>query len=284
MMTNEKREENKIRRRVNIKKTLIISFSIILLIILGIIVSIYLSNENFRNWVDVNILRKDITSTDISSIDLDTDKNNQIFCYSKYVCILNDKNLKLYNNLGEDVSELSVDINTAIFDSNEKYLAMAEKNGQGFCVILDKTYLWREKTDGEILQIHVNKNGYVALVTTDTTFKSIITIYDSEGNQLLRKFLSSTRVIDVEIYNDNKYVALAEVDTSGTLIQSNIEIISIEKAQQNSDDAIIYSNKAETSKMIVNIESQDKGNLICVYNDSVNVITNRGRKTINRIK
>ena len=283
-MTNEKREENKIRRRVNIKKVLIISFSIILLIILGIIVSIYLSNENFRNWVDVNILGKDITSTDISSIDLDTDKNNQIFCYSKYVCILNDKNLKLYNSLGEDVSELSVDINTAIFDSNEKYLAMAEKNGQEFCVILDKTYLWREKTDGEILQIHVNKNGYVAIVITGTSYKTVISMYDPQGKEMFKTYLSSTRVIDAEIYNDNKYVALAEVDTSGTLIQSNIEIISIEKAQENVDDAIIYSNKAETSKMIVNIESHDKGDLICVYNDSVNVITNRRRKRINRVK
>ena len=57
----------------------------------------------------------------------------------------------------------------------------------------------------------------------NTTYKSIITLYDSNGKQLLRNFMSSTRVIDVSISNDNKYLAFAEMDTSGTVIKSTIQ-------------------------------------------------------------
>lgn len=268
----EEKEEYQIKRELNIRKIIITSIIVILIIAIIVIFSLYIAEENFRKWADINILRKDITSEDVVTIDLSVDKNNQIFCYNKNICILKEKNLKIYNASGENTTDISVDINTALFASNDKYLAIAEKRGQEFCVISDKSYLWKQKVDGEILQINVNKNGYIALVTTDTTYKSIITIYDSNGTQLLRNYLSSTRVIDVSISNDNKYVAFAEMDTSGTLIQSNIKVISIEKAKTNSEESIIYTKEAEASKMIIKIQYQEKDELICVYNNSINMI------------
>ena len=271
-------DEEKYQRELNIRKIVITSIIAIFLIAIIVIFSLYIAEESFRKWVDVNVLRKDIASENVASIDLNVDKNNQIFCYNKYICILNEKNLKLYNQSGENITDISVDINTALFSSNDKYLAIAEKNGQEFCVITDKSYSWRQKVDGEILQIYINKNGYVALVTTDTTYKSIITVYDQTGKQLMRNFLSTTRVIDVTISNDNKNVAFAEMDTSGTLIKSSVKIISIEKAQTKSDESIIYSKEASTSKMILKIQYQDKNDLVCVYDDGINIVKD-GKET-----
>ena len=265
-------EEEKIIRELNIRKiVMIIIIGIIAVAIIGIF-SLYIAEEDFRKWVDISILRKDVTSENVATIDLNVDKNNQIYCYNKYICILNEKNLKLYNQTGENITDISVDINTAIFSSNDKYLAIAEKNGQEFCVITDKTYSWRQKVDGEILQVNINKNGYVALITTDTTYKSIITVYDQDGKQVMRNFLGSSRVTDITISNDNKFVAYAELDTSGTLIKSSVKIISIEKAQAKSEDFIVYEKEADISKMIIKVQYQEKNNLICVYDDSINII------------
>ena len=269
---NEEKKEYQIKRELNIRKIIITILIIVLILAIIIIFSLYIAEESFRKWVDINVLRKDISSESVVTIDLNVDKNNQIVCYNKYIGILNEKNLKLYNSVGENITDISVDINTAIFSSNDKYLAIAEKNGQELCLISDRTYTWRQKVDGEILQIYVNKNGNVVLVTTDTTYKSIITVYDNTGKQLMRSFLSSTRVIDIAISNDNKYVAYAEIDTSGTLIKSSVKVISIEKAQTNSNESTIYSKEADTSKMIIKIQYQEKGELICVYDDSINMI------------
>ena len=265
-------KEEKIIRELNIRKiVMIIIIGIIAVAVIGIF-SLYIAEEDFRKWVDISILRKDVTSENVATIDLNVDKNNQIYCYNKYICILNEKNLKLYNQTGENITDISIDINTAIFSSNDKYLAIAEKNGQEFCVITDKTYSWRQKVDGEILQVNINKNGYVALITTDTTYKSIITVYDQDGKQVMRNFLGSSRVTDITISNDNKFVAYAELDTSGTLIKSSVKIISIEKAQAKSEDFIVYEKEADISKMIIKVQYQEKNNLICVYDDSINII------------
>ena len=268
------------KKQIDAKKTITVIFVGIVIICMVVLATLYFANENFRNWADINIFRKDITEKDIASIDLDIDKNNQPFCYSKYVCILNDRTLNLYNSSGQEISEISVDINTAIFATDNKYLAIAEKDGQEFCVIFDKTFLWRGKVEGQILQIHINKNGYVALITTDMIYKSIITVFDSSGKELLKDRLSSTRVVDVSIKDDNKYVAFAELDTSGALIQSNIKVISIEKAEKNAEEAIVYTHQAGTSKMVVNIEYQSKGNLVCVYDDSVDILDGENNQEI----
>ena len=275
-----KMKEEKIERQFDLKKTIIVSLIGILLISIITLIVIYFIREDFRKWVDITILRKNLISEDVNTIDLNIDKNNQIYTYGKYVCILNDKNLNLYNSNGENITEIPININTALFTSNDKYLGIAEKNGQEFCVIFDKSYLWSGKVDGEILQIHINKNGYVAIVSTDTTYKSTITILDSQGKEIVKRFLSNTRIVDVSISEDNKFVAYAEMDTSGTLIQSNIVIMSVEKAKEQPEEAIIYTYNAKTSKMIIKIKYQTKGNLICVYDDSVDIINNNSSTEI----
>lgn len=269
---DEEKKEYQIQREINIRKIIITGIVVVLILAVVIIFSLYIAEEGFRKWVDINVLRKDISSESVATVDLNVDKNNQIVCYNKYIGILNEKNLKIYNSAGENITDISVNINTAIFSTNDRYLAIAEKNGQELCVISDKTYLWTQKVDGEIQQICVNKNGYVILVTTDTTYKSIVTVYDNSGKQLMRNFLSSSRVTDVSISDDNKYLAYSEIDTSGTLIKSSVKIISIEKAQSNSAESTIYTKEAETSKMILKIQYQENGELVCVYDDSINIV------------
>lgn len=266
-------------RSKKIKKFPIILTLIILII--GITVSIlYVAQEGFRNWVDIYILRKDITEEDIIAIDLDTDKSNQIYVYNKYIAILNNQVIKLYNNYAEEITSINVNINKAIFDANEKYLAIAEEGGGEICLILDKTYLWSNKTEGEILQIHVNRNGYVAVITKDSTYKSILTLYNSDGTQLFKSYFSSTKVVDISISNDNKYIAIGEIDSSGVIIKSNVKILSVEKAKQGNKDAFVYTYNAENGRLLTNVKYQSKGKIVCMYDNSIDVIQNEQNREV----
>jgi len=260
-------------------------FLIMFLLIIVVTTSIlYICQENFRNWIDINILRKNITEEDIIEIDLDTGKSNQVYVYNKYIAILNNQVIKLYNNYGEEVSSIEVNINKALFDSNNKYLAIAEHGGGEIYLILDKTYLWSNKIEGEILQVHVNRNGYVAIITKDSTYKSILTLYNSDGTQLFRSYFSDTRIVDVSISNDNKYIAIGEVDSTGALIKSNVKILSVEGAKKGKKDAIFYTHNAEDGKLLTNVEYQTKGQIACMYDNSMEIIYEEENKQILNIE
>ena len=136
-----------IQKETKVKRIVIITSIICIAIAIIVINLIYFVNQKFRKWVDISILQKNVTTKDITTIDLDANKNNQIYCYNKYICILNEKNLKIYNQSGLNIKDISININTAIFNSYDKYLAIAERNGQEFCVIYDKEVLFNEKIE-----------------------------------------------------------------------------------------------------------------------------------------
>ena len=141
-------------------------------------------------------------------------------------------------------------------------------------MVEDKAIAWESQVEGNISQVYVNKNGYVAIIMSETSYKSVIQVFDPDGNPLFKKYLPSTIAVDVSISNDNKYLAIAEVDTSGTIIQSNIRVISIEKAKTDPSNSEEKNYKSEQNKLIVNIEYQDKDRIICMYTDTINIIEN----------
>lgn len=270
-MEEEKNEINE-KREIGIRKKVIVSISVIVVLSIFVVILLYVFNSEFREIIDMNVLKKNVSTENVPTIDLDINKTNQLCVYSKYIAILNEKKVYLYNNYGETVAEIPVDINNAIFASSNKYLAIAEDGGKNFYLFLETTYLWSGTIDGEIKQIHVNQNGYIAIVTTDATYKSIITLYDQEGKEIFKKYLSSTRVIDVGMSKDNKYLAIAELDTSGTFLQSTVEVISVEDVAKNSEKSVIYSYSADRGKLITKIKYQDRNRLACMYDDHVQVI------------
>ena len=97
---------------------------------------------------------------------------------------------------------------------------------------------------------------------------------------MFKTYLSSTRTADVAISNDNKHLAIAEVDTSGTMIQSNIKIISIEKASADPTNSLENTYQGEADKLITNIKYQDKDRLVCMYTDNIHIIENNQDTTL----
>lgn len=258
-----------------IKKIAIIIF-LSLIIIAGIIIaSLYITDENFREKFDIYILKKEITEDNSAQIVLNSGETQHICAYDKYIGVLSKSTLMLYNNSGEEVSKLNTMISNPIFEKNNKYLCLAEKNGQKIYLINDTNIVWEKEVEGKITDVNVNKNGYVSVIVTGTSYKTVIITIDEKGKEIFKTYLASTSVITTDISTDNKYLAIAEIDSSSAIIQSNIKIISIEKAKTDPTNSIIYTYKAENNELIVDIKYQDKEKLICLYDNSVHLIEDK---------
>lgn len=265
----DKQEEKKINQKR------IIGITILLIIIISIltIYLIYANNVEFRKYMDENILNKNIETSDLKSIEINDYDKSHIFAYSRYVAILKDNTLKTYNDKGNQEKELTIQITTPIVESTDKYLVLAEQNSSKIYMLEDTSLVWTKDLEGNISRITVNENGYVAVVLSGTTYKSVIIVFDDKGTELFKTYLSTTMATSISISNNNKYLSYAEVNTSGTLIKSNIKTISIEKAKQTPIDSIINTYNAEFNNLIVDIKYQNN-NLICMYDEAIHRIKN----------
>lgn len=259
-------------KKVN-KKKLTISLIIgIILIAIIILTIVYVNNKETRNWIDKNIFRKEKTQNNLPSIEIEESDNSSIYAFNKYIGILNKNNFDIYDNTGKKENTLTIEVTKPIFRPNNRYLAIAEDKGQKLYLIADKDILWEKNVEGNISQVVVNKNGYVAVTIVDTLYKSTIIMYDNKGEELFKTFFKSTRVVSTSISEDNKYLGIAEIDTSGTMIKSNIKIIPIEEGKNNPENSIKSVYNGENNELITNIKYQEKDKLLCMYTDKITVI------------
>ena len=259
-------------KTLNKKKVIFSIIILIIIIVLVIVSSLYITNTSFRETMDKYVFRKSITENNLDYIEIDTENSPNIFAYDKYIVTLEKNTLTQYSQSGKKEGSLEIQVSDPIFDAEGKYLVVAEKNKQKIYLIYNDNIVWEKDIEGNISKINVNKNGYTSVIISGTTYKSVIAVYDKEGKELFKTYLSSTVAVDSSISEDNKYMSFGEVNTSGTLIQSSIKTVSIEKAKQTPSDSIINTYDAEQNDLLINIQYQDKNRLICMYNSSIHII------------
>ena len=278
---SEKNTENKPKKINNNKIKIIVTAIIAVIIILMII--LYSTVTPVRKFFDKYIFRKIVSEEKLVSIQLDYDSNVNIIGYNKYICVLAENKLKQYQASGNLANEIKLEISNPIYNVNNRYLVIAEKGSSKFYLVADNKIAWEKEVDGNISKVDVNRNGYVTIILTGTTYKSVIVTYDSKGNELFKTYISKSLALDATISSDNQSMAFAEIDTSGTQIQTTIKIISIEKAKAN-DDYITYTYLAPSNSLITNIEYQNKNKLVCIYDDSIHVIENNQDQEIMKLQ
>lgn len=252
------------------KKKMIIFISICSIAFIFLVLSIiYSFSSSFRAFIDIYIFRKQIKSDSLATIEISSNEDQYYYAYDKYIAVLNKNVLYTYSSSGEVSEENDINISSPIFSSNNKFLSIAENGGSNLYLISGNKVAWQKTVDGNISKINVNRNGYVSVILSGTSYKSVIVLFNSKGNELFKTYLSSNIAIDTDISNDNKYLSIAEIDYSGSIIKSMVKNISIEKAKTDPTNSVIHNYELTENTLLTNVKYQDKNNLICMCNDGI---------------
>ena len=263
------------KKQLNSKKIIIVAVSAVIIITFIVLFCLYMGNRSFRDFTDKYIFMKNVTENNVVAISIDESENNNVYTYDKYISILSQNTLVGYNKFGNKEYELKMQVSNPIVDINNQYLLIGEKQGKKLYLVAGDNIVWEQELDGNISRVSVNKNGYVSVILSGTSYKSIIQVFDNNGKSLFKTYLNMTAV-DSDISSDNKNLSFVEISTNGTLVQSMIETISIPKAkeQDTSSNSIIYKVKMPSDKVPLNLKYHDGNKLICMFNDSIVLIKN----------
>ena len=88
----EKKEENS-EKTLNKKKVALTISVIIIICIMIVLSSIYITNIAFRNFIDTNIFKKNITENNATVIQIEKEKNPYFYAFDKYVVKLEENTL-----------------------------------------------------------------------------------------------------------------------------------------------------------------------------------------------
>lgn len=258
--------ENSIKNKNEVSKILVF---VAIAFLIVFFTARYATDEEFRTLIDVNILKKEITESTLNSIEVDLEANPKIFAYDKYISIFSKNKLCEYDSSGVKVADLDINISVPLIHTNGKYAVMAEKDGQNIYLISGGQIIWKNSVEGNISDVNVNENGYVSIIIKNTTYKSVIAFIDPTGLEVFRTYLWANYALCTSISTNNKYLAIGEVDYSGTILKSFVKIVSVEKAQSDPKNSMIYTYESDNGEVITDINYQDKEIATCMFNTYV---------------
>lgn len=267
-------------KKLNKKKIVMVVIVFVLIVLIAVFGTLYEKNKSVRNFFDKYIFAKEKYENDFPKIFIDSDSSQNIFAYKNNILILKNNVLTFYNKNGHETDTVDVEISNPIFKSSGNYICIAEKQGKKIYVLSDKNVVWQKELEGNISNIAINENGYLAVAITGETYKTVIKTFDNKGTGLFTQFFSSTYILDMDISQDNKYLALAEVNLSGILIQSNIKITSMEKAANEEKDSTVYTKAGNAGDLIISLKYQNKDLLTCVYDNHIETIKDGQDSTV----
>lgn len=259
-------------RIINKKKIAVTTTIAVILIIILIFILFYFFNKNFRKWADMHILMKTITEGKLSSIEIDSSEELSVYAYDKYIAIINVDKLEIYNSSAKKISSIDVNLDNPTFESKGRYMVIGDKGKQRVYLVSGTRIIWNSQVDGSISRVSVNENGYVSVISTSGTYKSIIAVFNPSGEQLFKTFIPTNTIVDSTISSDNKYLSFAEIDTTKTIIQSIVKTQSIKEAMESSNNSIINTYEMPANSLIVSLKYQGSKNLLCMCDDGIQLI------------
>lgn len=240
---------------------------IIFIVISIILFSLYLGVENFRKFVDEKVIKKEIEENSSKSTYLLTGNKSNVIPTLDNIYTVQSGQLKSYDKYGIEKNSERVSISNPIFDSSDKYATISEKQSISFYLLEDGKVKWEKKVDTPIVGIKVNKNGYVAVMSENNIYKAVVTVFNNKGDKLFKTYVSDSYGMSASISNDNKYLVIGSVNYSKTIANSNIKIVSMEKAKTDPDGAII--NEYNIGKLLIDIKIKDGGEVIGQFSNSI---------------
>ena len=166
------------------KRPKIILISIICIFLLTLLtIAIYRNSESFRSFMGRHILGREVHENNLPEITIN--RNTNIYAHNGRIITLEQNTLRGYNRSGNEDFNLSVRIADPIFVSEGRFLIVAERGGNVIYLISGRNILWQKELEGDIDNITVNRNGYVAISMSDTTFNTVIETFNSERSKVI---------------------------------------------------------------------------------------------------
>lgn len=134
------------------------------------------------------------------------------------LAVVSATGLQVFDQSAREVFDETFDMKTPTLCSGGQTCAAYDMGGTTLCVFDAGGVKKRLTTDGKIISVSVNKNGYLALSTQQSGYKGLVTVYDPGGNEIYKWFSAAGYVLAAEVSPDNKGMAALTLDDSGSRV------------------------------------------------------------------
>lgn len=206
-----------------------------------------------------------------SDIEFDTGGQYRLYPYGKNILLLNNSGIKLVNNKGEDVWSQSYTLTNPMVDISGQYMLLADLDGNNTLNLFDDSgeNILTYPIDSDILSAKLNKKRQSAVAIGEEGYKGSVVVYNKKAEEIFKWNSGEGYITDVDISNDGKYVAVAQMMSDRDEVYSKVHVINISNGKE-------VSVTECPAQLIAKIDFDEHDNITALGDSKVYGLTKRG--------
>lgn len=146
-------------------------------------------------------------------------KGNIVECTTSYIRAMDSK--------GNEKWKIDVKLtNPLLLTSNTAILA-ADIGGTSIVIVSDKDKVYTKSFEGNIINAHINEQGYISVVHEAKGSKSAVTVLDGKGRDIFTSFIAERFAFSSQVLPSGDAVVINSIDTSGVSTDTKVEFFNI---------------------------------------------------------
>ncbi len=226
--------KNIFRRVRHILGRIIITLATLALLAGAVLAVVYrddLNVDSLRRMVSYFSLEKD-ESGQAEEIYYDVDDSNCFAQLNNALLVCSGSSIQLYSSSGTAYINQQVTLGTPTISAAGSYAVVYDMGGTSLYGVAGRQISYSESTSGTILNARINSNGYLTLITKETGYKGVITVYDSKYRAKVQVSISSSHVLDALVSNDGSTLAVVTIGVKNHTVVSIVTFYSVATGEQ----------------------------------------------------
>jgi hypothetical protein len=229
----ESREQRKAAREEKIQaqnraKTLIgrflaalVTLAIVVIAVTAVVFRDQLNIDSIRRYLTYQSLERD-ESGQAEEIFFDNNSTNCFAQVDNSLLVCSSNGIQLFSQSGTEYISETVALSNPAAQAEGSYAVAFDLGGTTLYQISGKAVTDTKKTDGPIFNARVNSEGYLTVLTQETGYKGVVTVYDAKGTAKMKVNISSSYVMDAGVSQDGSVLALVTIGEEDSSFASTV--------------------------------------------------------------
>ena len=215
-----------------------------------------------------------VSAGDTTVISYPSGTNKCMLPFGNGLALSNDKTLTF--ELPSNYSQMEMNLSYAnpVMRASNQYLLVFDRGAYRFTVTNTLSELYSQTMQSPVTNADISSNGSVAIVTDEAGYKSAVTVYNIDNEQLYKWSSPDYYIMSAVLSPDGKRLALFCFRQEGLTLSSKLFFTDIDSTEKPSESETI-TNVDMNGSLVLGMKYLGN-NTVCVVCDNATYVVSRG--------
>lgn len=217
-----------------------LAFLVTLALMVGAVVLVVnydkLNFDSIKRWFAYRNLDRS-ESGQSESFTFEGSDSSQFAVLDGNLLVCSGKDIRLYSGSEQVNLDQTVSMQNPVVDTVGNAALVYDTGGQSLFVYRDQAeaFSLSLEEDQQLLAASMNAQGWLVVVSQESGYKGIVTVYDNTFSPQIQLHLSSRFVMDAVLSPDSKSVALLTLGLSENAFESRIDFYQLNRTEEETE-------------------------------------------------